>query len=144
MQVNEHERLSNHTFRYELKAKEQHVFAATSKLKKCVHARKSVCLWFFFRFFVGFCLFVCLFFASFFFTIYCYIISDKPKKQRQRNKLPTLHKIEHCKYYNSFVSKGLRSTSPPLQRGGDKSWCMACEDRRGDQSLSLTDEDRGR
>ena len=125
MQVNEHERLSNHTFRYKLKAKEQHVFAATSKLKKFVHARKYVCLRGFFRFlllvFCCFCLFVCLFVFCFFsfFSQYCYIISDKPKKQRQRNKLPTLHKIEHCKYYNIFVSK--RSTSPPLQRGGDKS-----------------------
>jgi hypothetical protein len=100
MQVNEHERLSNHTFRYKLKAKEQHVFAATSKLKKCVHARKSVFVYGFFPVFCCFCLFVCLFvclFFAFFFTIYCYIISDKPKKQRQRNKLPTLHKIEHCK-----------------------------------------------
>jgi hypothetical protein len=25
------------------------------------------------------------------------------QKQRQRNKLPTLHKIEHCKYYNILV-----------------------------------------
>lgn len=118
LHVDEHERLSNYTLRYKLKVKEHHVFAAARNLIRCVHARKYVSLRFVFTgilVVVVVVFVVCLFV---FFTMYCYIISDKPKKQRQRNKLPKLYKIEHCKYNNNFVCKGLRSMSPSSSEKG--------------------------